>query len=288
MVLEAILTWRDAEHNSWKLFILGMVYASVGLLLAYWVFHDYASMVMVFLTVMASAHIMHKLVEVEERVDEKVDDEVKLLIHHTRALKAFMALFLGFVVAYTFWYGVLDYQTTSVLFHAQDKTVAYITGKSVTGSIIECTQDEIICGMSRFNMIFGNNIKVLFFALLFGFIYGYGAIFVLTWNASVIAAAAGSYYKLAMASSSGIGNGIVAFVTSLGQYALHGIPEMLAFFMAALASGILGAGIIRKTWKEPEVFKRIIVDFLELGAISAMILLLAAVLEVWVTPMLLF
>ena len=288
MVLEALLSWREAEHNSWKLFLLGIVYASVGMLLAHWVFYDYASMVMVFLTVLASAHIMHRLVEVEERIDEKLESETKILWHHTRALKAFMALFFGFVIAYTFWYGVLDSQITHNLFQAQDKTVAYITGKSVTSAALNCAPGEAICGLTRFNIIFGNNIKVLFFALLFGFFYGYGAIFVLTWNASVIAAAAGSYFKLAMATGQGFMHSFAAFITSLGQYALHGIPEMLAFFMAALAAGILGSGIIRKTWKEPEIFRRIIIDFLELGAISALILLFAAILEVWVTPLLFF
>jgi uncharacterized membrane protein SpoIIM required for sporulation len=142
--------------------------------------------------------------------------------------------------------------------------------------------------MTRFNIIFGNNIKVLFFALLFGFFYGYGAIFVLTWNASVVAAAAGSSFKLAMATGQGFINHFTAYILSIGQYALHGIPEMLAFFMAALASGILGAGIIRKTWRDPEIFRRVIIDFLELGAISALILLFAAILEVWVTPLLFF
>ena len=288
MVLEALIGWREAEHNSWKMFLLGLLYASIGLLLSYWVFYEYASMVMVFLTVLASAHIMHKLVDIEERVAEKTNSETKILWHHARALKAFMALFLGFVIAYMFWYGVLDYQTTSVLFNAQDKTVAYITGKITGASPIQCAPGETICGLERFNLIFSNNIKVLLFALLFGFFYGYGAIFVLTWNASVLAAAAGAYWKLSMATSTGILNGIAAYMTSLLQYALHGIPEMLAFFMAALASGILGAGIIRKTWKDPEVFRRIIVDFLELGALSAIILLIAAILEVWVTPLLFF
>jgi uncharacterized membrane protein SpoIIM required for sporulation len=288
MVLEAILSWREAEHHSWKLFLLGIVYASVGMLLAHWVFYEYASMVMVFLTVLASAHIMHKLVEAEERVDEKLTSEIKILWHHTRALKAFLALFFGFVVAYTFWYGVLDTQIAHNLFKAQDKTVAYITGKSITSAALDCVPGEVICGLTRFNIIFSNNIKVLFFALLFGFFYGYGAIFVLTWNASVIAAAAGGYFRLAMASGQGLMHGLVAYISSLGQYALHGIPEMLAFFMAALASGILGAGIMRKAWKDPEVFKRILIDFVELGAISAIILLFAAILEVWVTPLLFF
>ncbi|MFT4309498.1 MAG: stage II sporulation protein M [Candidatus Woesearchaeota archaeon] len=286
MVLEALIGWREAEHNSWKIFLLGLLYASIGLLLSYWVFYKYSSMVMIFLTVLASAHIMHKLVEIEERVAEKTNNETKILWHHARALKAFMALFLGFVIAYTFWYGVLDYQTTGVLFDAQVSEYRRIALGITGASTIQCAPGEAICGLERFNLIFGNNMKVLLFALLFGFFYGYGAIFVLTWNASVVAVAAGITWKDSMLMNPGILNSITAFITSLLQYALHGIPEMLAFFMAALASGILGAGIIRKTWKDPEVFRRIIVDFLELGALSAIILLIAAILEVWVTPLL--
>ena len=41
--------------------------------------------------------------------------------------------------------------------------------------------------------IFINNMGVLFLCIIFSFLYGAGAIFILTWNASVIAAAIGSF-----------------------------------------------------------------------------------------------
>ena len=72
----------------------------------------------------------------------------------------------------------------------------------------------------------------MIFALLFSFIYGSGAIFILTWNASVISVAIGSAIR-EMIASAALGAGAVNIGTyfsaaSIGvsRYLLHGIPEI--------------------------------------------------------------
>ena len=44
-------------------------------------------------------------------------------------------------------------------------------------------------------MIFLNNIRVLFLCIIFAFIYGAGAIFILTWNASIVGVAIGNLIR---------------------------------------------------------------------------------------------
>ena len=53
MVLESIINPFKAKKRPWELFFLGLLYGSVGLLLALWVFRDQASLLMVFLTTFA-------------------------------------------------------------------------------------------------------------------------------------------------------------------------------------------------------------------------------------------
>ncbi len=270
MVFESFLSAKTAEEKSYILFFSGFVYAVIGMIIAYYFFPQDASIVMVFLTVLGSAYIMHSIIELEEKVDEK-ESEVKSLYHHSLALKAFMILFLGFTVAYTLIYGFLDYNIVSKVFESQTNTLYAINGK--------------VTQLDAFNIIVNNNLKVLFVSLLFGFFYGYGALFILTWNASVIGAAAGNYFRAAISDGGGFFIILYHFLVSLGQYALHGIPEIAAYFIGALASSILGVAIVKRVWEDQVKFVNVISDVIILTIIAVLLIFVSAGIEVFITPL---
>ena len=137
--------------------------------------------------------------------------------------------------------------------------------------------------------IFFNNFKVLSFSILFSFVYGAGALFILTWNATVIGAAIGNFIRANISSyTSSLGlfeAGNYFHIVSLGllKYSIHGIPEIAAYFYGGLAGGILSIALIRKHFKDKK-FLTIIRDFSELVLIAMGFLIAAAFLEVYVTP----
>ena len=141
-----------------------------------------------------------------------------------------------------------------------------------------------------FARIFFNNIQVLVFAVIFSFLYGVGAIFILTWNASVIAAAIGIFIKTGIseiASYVGLAKVAAYFkVVSLGllRYSIHGIPEILAYFVAGLGAGIISVAVLRHGL-EMDKFRKILFDSTNLFVIALVILTIAALLEVYVTPL---
>ena len=103
---------------------------------------------------------------------------------HVDALKFFIYLFIGMVSAYTLFFVMLPETIVSKLFNIQLETINQINSdisSSLTGNYMG----------DLFSIILINNLKVMVFALLFSFIYGSGAIFILTWNASVISVAIG-------------------------------------------------------------------------------------------------
>jgi uncharacterized membrane protein SpoIIM required for sporulation len=115
--------------------------------------------------------------------------------------------------------------------------------------------------------------------LLFAFFYGVGAIFILTWNASVIGAAIGNFVN------SNIGGSYFTSISmGLLRYSIHGLPEMLAYFMAGLAGSIISIAIIRHDFGSGK-FKHILIDSLDMIFLSVFVLFIAALLEVFVTPM---
>ena len=189
-------------------------------------------------------------------------------------------LFLGITIALSFWYVVLPAETTNSLFKIQTQTIASLN-QQVTASVAK---------FNLLNKIFLNNIKVLIFCILFSFIYGTGAIFILTWNASVIGAAVGNFIRTHVAQYAGavgfskIAAYFYASSLSLLRYSMHGIPEILAYFVAGLAGGILSVAIIKKDF-ETKRFERILLDSSDLILVAVFILFIAALIEVFITPL---
>ena len=95
MVLESLINPLKAEKQPWEMFFLGAVYTSIAILLSLWIFHEHASLVMVFLTVIATVPLIYSTIRIEEKKDIEIEDERILLREHGRALSFFMFLFWG-------------------------------------------------------------------------------------------------------------------------------------------------------------------------------------------------
>ncbi len=279
MVLESLLNPFRAERQPWVLVMLGFLYASLGLFLSLWIFEEQASIVMVFLTVMAALPLMYQTIRLEEEKDIMLSQERTMLKEHGRAIRFFLTLFLGFVIAYSLWYVILPSVLSQQLFTTQTTTISNLN-QQVTGALAQ---------LGMMNKIFLNNVKVLIFCILFSFLYGSGAIFILSWNASVIGAAVGNFIRTHMAQAAekaGLlryADYLHASSLSVLRYAIHGIPEILAYFIAGLAGGILSVAIIRHDFGTTN-FEKVLLDTSDLILIAIFVLFIAALLEVFVTP----
>ena len=291
MVLESLIGPKRAERKPMRLFYLGLLYASIGTFLGLWIFKNQASLVLVFLTVMAAIPLVYSTTKYEEKIDSKNIKELKILKHHSRALSTFMFLFFGFVIAFSLWYLLLPDKLVQSTFNAQITTIRDINTK-VVGAVIDSagTIDASATGQSTiFLQIFSNNIKVMLFSIFFSFFYGAGAIFILTWNASVIGVAMGSFVRTqasSLAAEAGLlkaGSYLGIYSLSILRYAIHGIPEILAYFTAGLAGGIISVAVIRHDFGS-SAFKKILTDSFDLIIIAIGLVFIAALLETYVTP----
>ena len=296
MVLESLINPEKAEASPAIMLLLGFFYTSLAMLLSYYIFKSYSSLFMVFLASIASIPIIYKLTKYEEEKDLTDMDEGLLLKEHSKALSSFMYLFLGATLCFAFWYVVLPSSTMSIIYESQTATIAHINGRTISLSIGQAassttgsTTGYTVSHFNIFTKIFFNNVKVLLFCVLFSFIYGAGAIFILLWNASVVGTAIGNFIRTnisALATQIG-GASIGAYfsVISIGlfKYVIHGFPEILAYFVAALAGGIISIAIINHEFSTRK-FEHILLDSADLLMLSFFILFLAALLEVFVTP----
>jgi len=283
VVLESLINPKKAEGHPLEMFVIGLVYSSVAIFLSLWIFRDYASLVMVFLTVFASVPLVYSVISIEEEKDSESESESFLLKEHSKAVMVFVFLFLGNLASFTFWYVFLPEGIIQTLFSVQTETIRSINAGVVGFSV----------GGDFLMQIFSNNVKVMIFCILFAFLFGAGAIFILTWNATVIAAAIGSFIRsniAAYAETAGfdkITGYFHASSSGLLRYIIHGIPEITAYFVAGLAGGIISVAVIRHDFGTQK-FKKILMDSIDLIVIAILLLVVAAMIEVFVTPRLFY
>jgi uncharacterized membrane protein SpoIIM required for sporulation len=299
MVLESIISPEYAENKPSLMILIGFVYTSLAMFLSYYIFEAYCSIFMIFLATIAATPIIYRLMKMEEQKDMTDVEEKTLLKEHSKALSAFMYIFIGATLCFAFWYVLLSPSMTSSLFHSQTATMSAINGRVIdatytdaSGAFSTSITGNAISPLSAFSRIFFNNIKVLLFCILFSFMYGAGAIFILMWNASIVGAAIGMFVKssitvLTHTCGVNVGTAFCAVSSGVLRYAIHGIPEILAYFVAALAGGIISIAVINHEFASRK-FEHVLLDSADLLMLAIGILFVAALLEVFVTPALSF
>ncbi len=283
-MFEMLINPKKAEQRPWEMFFIGAFYATVSLILVKWVFSGdavlskYSGILVVTFCVMFSIPFMYFAIRNEEEKDLQITGYVKLLREHSKALLYFMFLFMGFIVAFSFWYIVFEDGNQN--FRAQIETYCMINKPA---HFEECVSEygvehiskttAFLTAKEKIVNIFANNIYVLIFTLVFSLIFGAGAIFILAWNASVIAAAIGIFSKSNLAN----------LPLGLARYMIHGIPEIGSYFSGALAGGIISIAVIKHDIHS-EKFWVILQDSLNLIILSVVLLFFAALIEVFITP----
>ena len=283
-MLESLINPKRAEKGPWKMFFIGLVYGSLSLLLVSWLFSDdvvlskFSGMIVVTFCVMFSLPFMYYIIKREEKEDEEVEGFIDVWKAHSDAIYALMWLFIGFLVAFSAWYMILQ---DSNLFNAQIETYCMINNPGdIDGCVSRYSFEQIRLTSHvsskglRLLSIIENNIYVMIFTLIFSLIFGAGAIFILAWNASVIAAAIGIFTKYKIAE----------IPIGLLRYMIHGFPEIAAYFVTALAGGMFGVGVLRHGIKSKK-FSRVMENTVILLLIAIIILIVAAVIEVYLTPL---
>lgn len=281
-MIEMFVKPKRAERKPWELFFIGLLYSSVALLLVSFVFakdsvlSQYGGILVVTFTVLCCWPFMYYIVKLEEGKDVEITKEGKLVKEHWKALVAMIWLFLGLVVGFSIWYLAFPEQTHNS-FNAQIEVFCAINSpQNYEGCLANNGISALTGKVTATNLvmnIFANNVYVLMFTLFFSLAFGAGAIFILVWNASVIGAAVGMFAK----------SQFVNLPLGLLRYMFHGIPEIAAYFIAALAGGIISVAVIRKDMEGDRKWN-ILQDALVLLIIAIIILFLSALLEVYITP----
>ncbi|MBW2966585.1 stage II sporulation protein M [Candidatus Woesearchaeota archaeon] len=276
MVLELLINPKKISGKPWEMFFVGFVYSFIAAFLALWIFKNYVSTIMITITIIASIPVVRSVIKQEEEKDVVIKQEGRLLKEHSKAIMLLVYLFLGFVFSFTLLYVFMPSVIVEKMFSAQLETI--ITVQAPTGNFIS--------SLGITSKIFFNNIKILLFCVIFSFFYGAGAIFILTWNASVMATAIGAFIRNNLFYAKGIFDYFQVTTIGLLQYTLHGIPEIAAYFVAALGSSMISFALMKHDFMDKN-FKRVLRDIINLMVVAVIILIISAIIEVYITPLIL-
>ncbi len=259
MVFELLVSPHKARREPWDLFLLSFLFVSLGVGFRL-VFPGLDGSAVVFAMVPAIPLIWTLLMR-EEKADEEFFRHNKSFFHyHGTLIEIFGFFFLGAVVAYSVWYAALPTDVSKEVFSSQIKEIGLVQQAVSTGMAFK---------QGMFEFLFSHNLQVLALMFAFSFLYGIGSVYLLLWNASVIGVFIGS--KVHAEGALGVLNAFFGLLP-------HGSLEILAYFIASIAGGILSVAISRRRWAHPE-FKLVMLDVATLAVVAVVILAIGALVE---------
>jgi uncharacterized membrane protein SpoIIM required for sporulation len=239
------------------MFVIGGMISVTCLFISFIVFPQQVGLFTTILITFAMTPFMVNLMTYDEALTEEEiakKKEMNLLKRHKYILSIYTAFFIGMILALSILYMILPESIVQKLFDDQINEINLIRGD--------------ILFVDTFQKIIFNNVGVLFLTFLFSLLFGSGAIFILTWNASVLSTAIGLTAKA-------IG-GLRGLPLAVLTYFPHGSLEILAYFVGGVAGGIVSAAISRRHSKWLKV---IFTDSAMLLGIAILLLVFGAFIE---------
>jgi uncharacterized membrane protein SpoIIM required for sporulation len=268
LVLEALVDAEAARRNPLAIIALSAAFASIAVVVVQFLnFGQSSDVLLLVFTIIPSIPFLLNLVKYGEREAREAKRFLgsTTLARHAPAIITLAAFFFGLTLAFTAWYVALPSEASKALFAIQTAELENV--KAVSSQLAGAFLNARF--LNAFELIFLHNLQVLLLAVGFSLLYGAGAVFILTWNASIIGVFLGSIAKA--------GGSAMAGASALGIFP-HGLFELLAYSTGALAGGILSHAMVTRKINKLEFF-HVVYDAAKLTGWAILFLAVAAFIE---------
>jgi len=265
MVLESLFSARTLEKSPLDMLVLSVIVTLVCVYVSYMIFPEYAGIIMPLLVTVALAPVMFRVFFIEEECErEEAEHRINkgFLDRHYETILMFLLIFLGVFMSVFIVCLATPSSFVETVFSQQISSI----------NAINPSTGAITAQVGLLQVIAMNNMKVLFFSFLLAFLIGTGVIFILSWNAAILAVYLASFIR------QGLHNEFVMRSISIVP---HAPVEIGAYILAGVAGGMLSIGIIREKIGSRE-FKLVFKDSMILLSIAVGAILAAALLEVFI------
>ncbi len=263
MVLEHLVDNERVLRHPLFITVLTFLYVLVAYGMAYLLFPTQESLALVFLvTLMISPSLMHVM-----RLEEKIESRYGLrhfFRTHQLALRVYGLSFIGLVAGFLV-VGSFDPSAYST-------QIQMLADKGAIGTTVlerfssTGPSDPITPILGAFS----SNLLVLLICVALSLFYGAGAVFLIILNASLFAA----FFTWIVRAA---GNPALGWIGLI-----HLVPELLGFLLGAIAGATISWALLEEKVGTPR-FANVAKNACLMIVLAALVLLVAAVLEVMVT-----
>ena len=288
-MIESLIKPETAEKKPTDAFIAGFLFTIFACILALQIqAGDKGSgfLIVSFISI-ASAPFLVRLFKIEEKKTKG-----NLFDRHSALIQIFSFFFVGVIFGSSLFFvltqnsAIFTDQVNDLCAKGVIKDKACLQ-QGMTGQAtgLFSTTGNAIKGLS-FQIILFNNLKVLALAFVFSFLLGAGAIFLISWNATIIGVLIGKIAQDPISfGTTSFGNNILLNYLFALPYTLlrllpHGIFEFGAYFFGAIAGGILSVAILKKQEEGNKAFLLAFKDSIEYLIISIVLIIIGAVVEI--------
>ncbi len=281
MVLEHVFPEDWLENKGRFAFILGVIYAVIGLLIASVLFPGDPALVAVAFTSMLLLPELYKIFSIEER-NESIKQRVTLKSlwqGDIEIVRIYIFLFLGILFVYAIGAIFMPTLEANTLFREQ---LEIRFGEGFAGQAIA---GQAVSGGSSFSRdlffeLLSNNFLVLMACFILALLAGDGAIFLITWNASVWGTIFGITAKLAGQFGGGEHTWALFGIIMLVVFP-HMIIEGISYFLAAISGSVISKDVLLEEFASDR-FWEVFGFNLYLFLAALVFLVLGAVVETFV------
>jgi uncharacterized membrane protein SpoIIM required for sporulation len=261
-MLEEVLKPNWLENKPKYAFLIGLVYAVIGIIAAYIVFPKSQGIASIAFLSMLLIPSLSKILTIEEIQDSKSRKFTlkKIFQDHSDVLNVYFMLFLGIFLAYALFSIKFPNLLVQGVFDSQLRIIGINVGQA-TG------------GFSFLSILF-NNLKITLIFLVLSLIFGAGSILFLAWNASVWGVVFGYL-------ATNYTNALDSFIGIFIKVMPHMFLEVGAYFFAIIAGGIMSQAVLREKFGSNK-FNYAVKDGFVFLTVSLILIITAAFVEVYV------
>lgn len=262
-MIDILLKAYWVEKKPWYGIFLGFLFATLGIGFSFLIFKDEPSFPAIFLTTLAAAPVVIRLIKNEEW-EPKFE---KIVERHKKIIEIYFYFFFGMAIAFALFNTILPENVSSLIFNEQIKKfgTGFFSFTGLFGINLQYFSSQI----DLFSKIVINNLGLMFFFFLLSLFYGSGSMFLLSWNASILGVMWGRMIKTALFLSDPM-----TFATRTFFNFPYLLPEILGYFLASIAGGIVSVNLTRKT-----KIGIAMIDSLIFLAISIAVIICAGIIE---------
>lgn len=279
MVLEFITNTYKLRQRPYLMFVEAVVLTLLSFFFANAIFsNEYVSVAILCFLTIGALSLFNKLYSYDSYI---VNYSKNFFKRHKQIFVLLFYFFIGVVFSFIFLFFILNQNTSNNLFSAQYHELEKIAQvrSTITGDLFLDKESSSVF-KEVFLIIFKNNFFVVLAAIILSFFYGAGGLFLIAWNASLLAVVLINYIT-SFSIKAGIFNSFFilkhGFVGFLG-FVPHGFFEILAYFVASVIGAIFARDLLKDIFSTP--FKwHSIKDLLFLFLFAIVCLLIGALIE---------